>query len=406
MKDPKIIFKESRVPTYILPDPLKDMEDNLVSNEEVWWNKRRAEIFELFNENIYGKMPGRPEKMAFEVTKSKKKALNGKATMKEVVITIENNNKPIKLNLLIYIPNTNQKPYSTFLGLNFYGNHTVHPDPDIALTDLWIPIDKNYGITENKATESTRGVRAERWSVEHVIDNGYAIATLYNGDLDPDYDDGFKNGVHPLFYKEGQTKPAINEWGTIGAWAWGLSRIMDYFEYDNDIDSRKVIIFGHSRLAKVALWAGANDPRFAIVISNNSGSGGAALFRRKFGETIYYLNKTFPHWFCQNFKKYDEKEDELPVDQHMLISLIAPRPVYIASAQDDFWSDPKGEFLSAKLADPVYKLLGTDGLKATKMPEINHPIFSRIGYHIRSGDHDLNRYDLDRFIEFANSYLT
>ncbi len=404
-KIPRIIFKESKVPIYSLPDPLINSDNTPVSNEKEWWTKRRPEIMKLFEENVYGKMPGKPSKFGFEIKKLKRNALKGKSTLKEISIQIENNNKEITLNLLIFQPNNGEKPYKTFLGLNFYGNHTIHPSPDITITDQWIPNDKEQGITENKATESTRGMRAERWSVEHVIDRGYAIATVYNGDIDPDFDDGFQNGVHPLFYREGQNKPADDEWGTIGAWAWGLSRILDYFEHDEDIDHHRVIVFGHSRLGKTALWAGATDQRFAIVISNNSGAGGAALFRRKFGETIYYLNKTFPHWFCQNFKKYDEKENELPVDQHMLISLIAPRPVYVASAQEDFWSDPRGEFLSAKHADPVYKLLGTNGLNANEMPDIHHPIYSTIGYHIRSGDHDLTRYDLDRFLDFADKHL-
>ncbi len=403
-KDPKIIFKESKIPQYSLPDPLVDLEGNLASNKEDWWNIRRPEILNLYFENIYGKMPGKPKRFDFKVKKVKKGALNGKAIMKEIAIKLENNDKKLELNLLLFLPNSNKEPYKTFLGLNFYGNHTIHHDPDITMTKQWIP--NEYGIRENKATESTRGMRAARWSVEYCIKNDYAVATLYNGDIDPDYDDHFQNGAHPLFYKEGQHKPANDEWGTIGAWAWGLSRVLDYFELDKDIDHEKVIVFGHSRLGKTALWAGATDPRFAIVISNNSGAGGAALFRRKFGETIYYLNKVYPHWFCQNFKKFDERENELPIDQHMLISLIAPRPVYIASAQEDFWSDPFGEFLSAKYASPVYKLLETDCLKATSMPELSQPIFSSIGYHIRPGEHDLMRYDLEQFIKFADYHLS
>lgn len=284
------------------------------------------------------------------------------------------------------------------------GNHTVLNDPEIRLSGSWVRDNPSLGIIHNQITEQSRGVADSRWPVEKIIRAGYGLVTVYCGDVDPDKND-FLDGIHPFFYGEGQTIPAPDEWGTIAAWSWGLSRVMDYLEQDEQVDAGRVIVTGHSRLGKTAIWTAASDARFAACISNNSGCMGAALSMRRFGETVGVINSSFPHWFCGNFKKYGGREDELPVDQHMLLAAIAPRPLYVASASQDLWADPKGEFLSAKLASEAYRLYGLSGLPAGEMPAPDTPVKGIVSYHLRTGKHDITSWDWDQYIRFADEQV-
>jgi hypothetical protein len=396
---------EAAVPEFELPDPLISNAGRRIDDPAVWAAVRRREILELFSEHVYGRMPGKPQTMIFDLTSLDNRALGGAATRKQIRGRFGSGAATAQMDILVYLPNEAAGPAPLFVGLNFLGNHTIHKDPDIVLSSQWMPDGTEMGIIAHRATEASRGVRASRWPVERILEHGYGLATVYYGDLDPDYDDGFQNGVHPLFFSDGQSKPKPNEWGAIGAWAWGLIRTLDYAEIDDAIDQSRVIAIGHSRLGKTALWAAAVDERFSAAISNNSGCGGAALSRRRFGETVAAINESFPHWFCGNFKRYNDSETSLPVDQHMLIALIAPRPVYIASAEEDLWADPKGEFLAAKAADPVYRLYGTGGLPTSTMPEVDQPVLGTISYHIRQGVHNLTGFDWEQYLTFADEFV-
>ena len=391
---------ESKVPPYILPDPLVRADGKRITSSQQWLQYQRSVMLKLFADNVYGRMPGKPKNMWFKVYSIDSNALQGKAIRKQVTIFFNSTASAPSMDLLLYLPRSAKKPVPVFIGLNFYGNQTIHADSGIHLSTRWVMNDEKLGLINNVATGTSRGKDASKWAVEEVINRGYGLATAYYGDLEPDHPDGWKTGVRTTMKRELSINE--NEWGAIGAWAWGLSRIMDYLETDAAVDAKKVVITGHSRLGKACLWAAANDQRFAIVVSNNSGEGGAALSKRWFGETIEKINTSFPHWFVAAYKQYNKHPELLPVDQHILLALIAPRPLYVASAAEDLWADPKGEFLSAKNAEPVYALFGKRGLGVTEMPAVDQPVGETIRYHIRTGKHDFTLYDWQQYLDFAD----
>jgi hypothetical protein len=321
------------------------------------------------------------------------------------VLEVCSGDDTLEIGMLIFLPKDQQTEIPIFLGLNFNGNLTVHPDPQITITDRWVLNNAEFGIIDNRALEVSRGVRSSRWPVELIISRGYGLATISYGDIDPDFDDGFRNGIHGLTDPEA-SKREPDSWGSIAAWAWGLSRAMDYFETDVEIDHKRVALLGHSRLGKTSLWAGAQDDRFAMVISNNSGCGGAALSRRPYGERVSNINTSFPHWFAGKFHDYNDNEGALPVDQHMLMALVAPRPLYVASAQEDNWADQRGEYLSLVHGSEAYKLYDVNISLKHKMPDIDQVLSSgNLGYHIRSGKHDVVAYDWEQYLDFADRHM-
>ena len=393
-------YDESKIPAYTLPEALTCLDGSKVTDSKTWLTKRRPELLNLFAEHVYGRTP-KGDITVREEWVQHEPALNGRATRKQVRLVFERGGVKRHVDILVYLPAKARGPVPAFIGLNFQGNHTVHADPGIILPTSWVPNEPKKGVTNHVASEQMRGDQATRWQVEKVLGRGYAVVTAYYGDLFPDRADGRADSVIALFQKE----LAPTDWNAIGAWSWGLSRITDYLANSGDIDLKRLALHGHSRLGKTALWAGAQDQRFGIVISNDSGEGGAALARRWFGETTKRINTSFPHWFNGAFKQYNDNEAGMPMDQHELLALIAPRPLYVASATEDQWADPKGEFLSAYHAGPVYALFGKKGVGVSEQPSPEKPVGDAVAYHLRTGKHDITEYDWDRYLDFADRHF-
>ncbi len=385
-----------------LPDPLVMRNGTPVTTAEQWQKQRRPELKQLIEHYMYGVAPAAPENLKAEVLHSNAKALGGKATLEEIKLTFGPQNKG-SMNLLLIKPNSVKQP-PLFVGLNFNGNHTVLAEPAIVLPIVWM-----RGTPENKAREEDRGKETNVWCAEQLIDRGYALATAYYGDLDPDKDrqnEDWSDGIHPLYYVAGQTKPAPHEWGAIAAWAWGISRMIDHLAQREDLDAKRIAVIGHSRLGKTALLAGALDERIAIVCPHQSGTGGCAASRENDQETVARINTNFPHWFNDNFAQFNEQVEKLPFDQHSLMALCAPRPIFDTEGLQDRWANFDNSLRSLLGADAVYKLLGKPGFK------LGHPLeqedvltaenTGELNQYRRDEKHVLNAGYWEKILDFAD----
>ena len=389
----EVNYDESRVPTYVLPDLLLCKDGTRVTTAEEWESKRRPEILDMLSTQEYGRTPKEKIAVRHKTLAKNRKALDGLATSQQVLFTFRGQGKEVKALLLVYVPNKRSGRVPVFIGYNFKGNHSVTTETDILYSPYFERLkDRNDPVL-------VRGNQTSRWTLKDIVGRGYAVATMCYQDIFPDNADGGPESITSLFADQRQT---LATWQALGAWAWGSSRIADWVEKQSWANKHQMIVIGHSRQGKAALWAGAQDERFQVTISNDSGCGGAALSKREFGERVGRINTSFPHWFCLSFRQYNGSEELLPFDQHELLALMAPRHVYVASAEEDQWADPRGEFLSLYHASPVYELYGMKGVPSKEMPAIHQPISTDVGYHIRAGVHDVTDYDWARYMDFCD----
>jgi hypothetical protein len=346
---------------------------------------------------MYGKWP-QVDGVKANVKWEDRHALNGKATMREVVLrwrsaSTRGANESAPLYVLEIIPNHRSGPAPAFVGINFCGNHEVLPDPRIHIPEGWM-YDKYPGVVNNRATEAGRGGQVDVWNAEMAIDRGYALATFYNGDVQPDV--ATMAGANTDFDKET---------ATIARWASGISRVVDYLVTDRDIDRKRIAAVGHSRNGKASLVAAAFDERIALAIPLQAGCGGTAPSRGTVGESVTRINTSFPHWFNAQFKQFNDRPELLPFDQHELVALVAPRPVLFSNATEDTWANPDGQFEVLRAADPVYRFLGVEGLGSEQRPPVGKLLDSRLGYFIRPGKHSMTTEDWHAFLDFADRQL-
>jgi len=393
-------YTEALAGTYKLPDPLTLLNGKPVKDVKTWNEKRRPEIVRLFEENEYGRAPGRPADMTFDVFDKGTPAYEGKAIRRQVTVYFSKDKAGPKMELLLYLPADATKPVPVLLNASFSANSLAVDDPGVKVGEIW--------GRDKKKVPATQGRSFGKLNVPAFVKEGFGIATVYYGDIDPDFEGGVPLGVRALFLKPGQTAPAPDEWGAVSAWAWGLSRALDYLETDKGVDPKRVAVTGVSRLGKTVMWAGAHDTRFAMVIASCSGEGGAAISRRNYGETVAHLVAPgrYPYQFAGNYAKYAQHTDQLPVDANLLVSLVAPRPLLLQTGNTDKWSDPKGEFLAAIAAEPVYRLFGKQGLDTDQMPPAGKPILHDIGYLMHQGGHGMVPSDWDVYLQFMKMHLT
>ena len=383
-----------------LPDPLVMFDGKKVTTKDDWFKKRRPELKALFQYYMYGQLPPAPSKVEAKVLYEDKKAFGGKATLREIALTVGPEGAP-KIHLLLVVPNERKGPAPVFVGMNFCGNHALVEDRAVRLPPMWMY--PGPGVKDNRATDAGRGKQSDVWALEQSIDRGYAVATFYNGDVDPDQKD-VRGGIQPYLRKEGE-KAGPHDWGTIAVWAWGIHRAVDYLVSNKELDAKKIAVVGHSRLGKTALLAAALDERIALAIPHQAGCGGTSPSRGKVGESVQRINTSFPHWFCGAFKDFNDQTDRLPFDQNCLVALCAPRPVLFSNATEDLWANPAGQFEVLRAADPVYRLLGAGGLDAQTMPAPGRLVDSTLGYYIRPGKHSMTREDWKVFLDYADRHF-
>ncbi|ADB16635.1 putative acetyl xylan esterase [Pirellula staleyi DSM 6068] len=387
-------------PSAELPALLIDEAGKPITTAEAW-SKKRDTLKAQFQHWMYGRLPPKPAQVKYETLFTDEKALGGKATVREIRISFVEPALSKRQHVLLVTPNGVEKP-GVFIGMNFCGNHTVLPDTKIALPEGWVG-KGCVGVENERATDAGRGAQTEVWNAELIVSRGYALATFYSGDIDPDTPD-LADGIGPAFYKPGQTAAEGDDAGTIALWAWGFHRVADLVttEFKDTIDASKIASVGHSRNGKTALLAAAMDDRFSIAIPSQAGCGGTAPSRGKVGEQVKQINKNFPHWFCDNFLLFNEHPDLLPFDQHALVAICAPRAVLFANAEEDTWANPMGQFEVLQAAEPVFKLLGTSGLAEAKEPVMNQLVGGRLGFFYRPGKHSMSTTDWTAYLDFAD----
>lgn len=416
-------YTEAKVGSYTLPDPLKLNNGETVKDAKTWTERRRPELLDYYRSQIYGRIPATAPKVIWQVVSNDDHALDGIAVMKKLAGHMGGPDGPA-IDVTLYIPAKASKPVPVLVNLTFdfsafiarmrgRGSAATNTPPSNTVAAASATAGTNSstggGARGRGRAGGMRGFGGpRRGSPEELITNGFAYATIIYSSVETDSSGQPNvNIARKLALAAGQTAPAPDEWGTIAAWAWGISRFVDYLETDKAVDSRRIAITGVSRLGKTVLWAGANDPRIALVIASCSGEGGAALARRNYGETIAHLvaPSRYPYQFAANYARYAEDPNTLAVDTHCLIALMAPRPLLLQTGNRDNWSDPKGEFLAEVAARPVYELFGKEGPQSDEFPPAGKFVGDTLGYYMHAGGHGTVPSDWDIYLQFLRSNL-